>query len=261
MRIATWNVNSVRARAPRILGLLASQDIDVLAMQETKCRPNQFPVEDFRAAGYEVAVEGLNQWNGVAIASRVGLDNVGTLPGQPSFSQDLTQEGTVEPRSIIATCGGVRVMSVYVPNGRTINDIHFTYKLRFLRRLAEFASATMDDDPDGYLAILGDFNVAPTDADVWDPEFFRGATHVTPRERAALEALADEGMVDVTATSGFTYWDYMASRFRRNEGMRIDIQWASPTLAEKAGTVQVDRRERGQKGTSDHAPLIVDYAV
>ena len=261
MRLATWNVNSVRTRIPRIIDTLDRHSIDVLAMQETKCTDDQFPRDVFADAGYDVAVCGTHHWNGVAIASRVGLTSIHTLPHQPGFNKDLTAEHTIEPRSIAATCGGITIMSLYVPNGRAISDIHFTYKLRFLDAVRTYASHAIDNDPELLLALVGDWNIAPHDSDVWDPTHFIGRTHVTPRERNALTALEDEGFTDVTHSSGYTYWDYTQGRFGRNHGMRIDMQWASPALTETAGAVTVDKDERAHKGSSDHAPLIVDYDI
>lgn len=261
MRVASWNVNSIRVRAPRVVDLLERHDIDVLAMQETKVRDEDFPRDVFDAAGYEVAVVGQAGYNGVAIASRVGLDDVQGLPGQPYLERIVTQDTALEARAISAVTGGVRVMSVYVPNGREISHPHFTYKLRFIKAVASWASAQMDEDPEVKLAVMGDWNVAPRDEDVWDMAAFAGKTHVTRRERETLAALSDEGLVEVTTDSGFTYWDYQAGRFSRGQGMRIDIQWASPALAQCAGQVWVDREERATKGSSDHAALIVDYAI
>lgn len=261
MRVASWNVNSIRVRAPRVVEMLDRHQIDVLAMQEIKVPTQDFPREVFEAAGYEVAVAGQAGYNGVAIASRVGIEDVQGLDGQPYLERIVTPKTPLEARAISALTGGVRVMSVYVPNGREISHPHFTYKLRFIRAVAAWASAQMDQDPEIKLAVMGDWNVAPRDEDVWDVAAFAGKTHVTRREREALAALGDEGLVEVTADSGFTYWDYQAGRFARGQGMRIDIQWASPSLAQCAGDVVVDREERARKGSSDHAALIVDYAV
>ena len=190
MRIATWNVNSITARLPRLLAWLESSGTDVLCLQETKCTLEQFPAEALREAGYESAVNATGRWNGVALLSRVGLADVVTgLPDGPDY------EGVQEPRAVSATCGPARVWSVYVPNGREVSHDHYAYKLRWLEALQKAVAA----DAAGTLpfAVLGDFNIAPTDDDVWDPSLFVGATHVTPAERAALAALREEGLSDV----------------------------------------------------------------
>lgn len=186
MRIATYNVNSITARLPRLLAWLESSGTDVLCIQETKCTAEQFPAEALREAGYESAVNATGRWNGVALLSRVGLTDVVTgLPGGPEY------DGVEEPRAISATCGPVRLWSVYVPNGREVEHPHYAYKLAWLEALRKAVAA----DAAGTLpfAVLGDFNVAPTDEDVWDPALFAGATHVTPAERAALSALEGRG--------------------------------------------------------------------
>lgn len=265
MRILTWNVNSARTRIDRILGVLQRHDVDVAALQETKCRDDQFPAERLIEAGYEVAHHGLNQWNGVAIVSRVGLDSVTRgFPGQPGFAKDPDAEQPLEARHIAATCGGVRVHSLYVPNGREIGDPHFRYKLDFLAALREAAAADLAADPGLRAALVGDFNIAPRDEDVWDMAEFEGATHVTPEERAAFAALVDAGFAEVTRehTEGeWTYWDYQRLRFQKRQGMRIDFQLASPALAATVAGATIDREERKGKGASDHAPVLVDYRV
>ncbi|WP_448852706.1 exodeoxyribonuclease III [Corynebacterium sp. 335C] len=265
MRLATWNVNSARPRIDRIVDELERQSIDVLAMQETKCRDDQFPADALREAGYELAHHGLGQWNGVAIASRIGLDDVQVgFSGQPGFHKDEAEEQALEARHIAATCGGVRVHSLYVPNGRALEDRHYGYKLDFLAALADGCRAALDADPSLKAALTGDFNIAPRDEDVWDIGFFEGKTHVSGPERDAFAALEDAGFADVTRrfTEGqWTYWDYQAGRFDRGQGMRIDFQLASPALAETAAGAFIDVDERVGKGASDHAPVIVDYDV
>ena len=265
MRICVWNVNSARTRLERMAGLLERHDVDVLAVQETKCRDHQFPAARFEELGYRVAHHGLNQWNGVAIISRVGLDDVVTgFPGQPGFTKDQELEQLAEARHIAATCGGVRVHSVYVPNGREVGDPHYDYKLRFLEALRDAGKTLLDDDPAHKAMIGGDFNIAPRDEDVWDMAFFEGKTHVTPPERAAFEALQEAGFRDVTRehTEGqWTYWDYQQLRFQKRQGMGIDFQLATPALAETVTGAFIDREERKGKGASDHAPVIVDYDV
>ena len=261
MRIATWNVNNVVTRTERLLAWLASAQPDVLCLQELKVPTEQVPVAEIEAAGYAVAARGDGRWNGVAILSRVGLDDVThDLPGQPEW------DGVVEPRAIAATCGGVRVWSLYVPNGRTIDDPHYAYKLEWLAALRDTAVAELArPEP---LVILGDFNVAPTDADVWDIAKFADSTHVTAAERAALTALESAGLVEVMPRAlkydvPFTFWDYRQLAFPKNTGMRIDLVYGSPSFASAVSDSYVDRdaRKPGTKGTpppSDHAPIVVD---
>lgn len=254
MRLATWNINSIRARLPRVLDALSRLDIDVLAMQETKCREEQFPAEAFAEAGYVTAAWGLNQWNGVAIASRVGLSDVARgFPSQPRFRDAL------EPRALAATCAGVRVWSLYVPHGRGLDDPHMAYKLAWMERLRGCVESWLADDPALPLALVGDFNVAPEDRDVWDIAAFEGATHVSEPERAAFAGLSEAGLTEVTRerADGYTYWDYQRLRFPRNEGMRIDFALASPALARRVRAVEIVREERKGKGASDHVPVVV----
>ncbi|MCF4007243.1 exodeoxyribonuclease III [Corynebacterium uropygiale] len=251
MRIATWNVNSARARVQRIEDFLTRQDIDVLLLQETKCTDAQFPREPLEAAGYEVAHHGLNQWNGVAILSRIGLrDPQAGFPGQPGG----------EARALGATCGPLRCWSLYIPNGRGITDPHYAYKLHWLDELAHAVADSLRADPEQALLLSGDFNIAPRDEDVWDPALFDGRTHVTAPERAALQTLLDAGLHDLTEEhpAGWTYWDYKAGRFQNDEGMRIDLHLGSRTLREACRGARVDKEERVGRGASDHAPLIID---
>ena len=263
MRIVNWNVNSARTRVDRMVEFLLRHDVDVLAVQETKCKDEQFPSERFTAIGYEVAHFGLSQWNGVAIISRVGIEDVQTaFPGQPGFHKDPTMEQATEARAIGAVCGGVRVWSLYVPNGREIADPHYGYKLRWLFALRNYVADTLADNPDEKMVLLGDYNIAPTDQDVWDIAAFEGSTHVTEPERAVYEQLLESGLQETNPGPGiFTYWDYKGARFLKGEGMRIDFQLATPALAALAGHNFVDVEERSGKGASDHAPVIVDYAA
>lgn len=260
MRLATWNVNSIRTRVDRVTAFLERSGVDVLAMQETKCRDEQFPTMPFEALGYEVATHGHSQWNGVAIASRVGLDDVGYgFEGMPTWGD--TPE--TEARAISATAGGVRVWSLYVPNGRSLVDPHYEYKLAWLAALRETAGGWVRDDPSARIALVGDWNIAPEDQDVWSMDFFAGATHVSPRERAAFAAFVDAGFTEVTrqfVPQQFTYWDYQQLRFPRNEGMRIDFVQASPSLARSVTGASIERNERKGKGPSDHVPVIVEIA-
>jgi exodeoxyribonuclease III len=258
MRIATWNVNSIRTRVDRVTDWLSRADVDVLAMQETKCKDDQFPTMPFAALGYEVAHVGLSQWNGVAIASRVGLDDVRVgFTGQPQW-QDAD-----EARAIGATCGGVRVWSLYVPNGRTLDDPHLPYKLKWLSALRDTATGWLADDPSLPLALMGDWNIAPTDEDVWDMAEFQNSTHVSEPERAAFRAMNDAGFADVVRpfTPGpgvYTYWDYTQLRFPKKQGMRIDFVLGSPEFAARVTHGEIVREERKGKQPSDHAPVLVE---
>ncbi|MDH6243898.1 exodeoxyribonuclease III [Mycobacterium sp. OTB74] len=260
MRIATWNVNSIRTRVDRVTDWLSRAEVDVLAMQETKCKDEQFPLLPFEALGYEVAHVGYSQWNGVAIASRVGLEDIQIgFDGQPQW-QDSN-----EARAIGATCGGVRVWSLYVPNGRTLDDPHLPYKLNWLAALRDTASGWIADDPTLPLALVGDWNIAPTDEDVWDMEVFRDSTHVSEPERAAFRAMNDVGFTDVVRpfTPGpgvYTYWDYTQLRFPKKQGMRIDFVLGSPEFAAKVTHGEIVREERKGKQPSDHAPVLVELA-
>lgn len=261
MRIATWNVNSIRARQERVVDWLQRSDTDVLAMQEIKCRPDQFPTEAFGEAGYEVAVHGLNQWNGVAIASRVGLVDVTTqFPDQPAFAKP-EQEPVVEARAIGAVCGDTTVWSVYVPNGRGLGDPHYTYKLEFLHRLGRAARSWAEQPT----AVMGDWNVAPLATDIWDEHDTEAVTHVTEEARAALSEMEAAGFEELSRRflpdpHTYTFWDYKQLRFPRGEGMRIDFVYASAALSARASAAQIVRDERKGKGASDHVPVVIDLA-
>jgi len=256
VRIATWNVNSLRSRIDRVEAFLQRHDVDVLALQETKAREDQLPLMGLQSLGYDVAAAGVNQWNGVAIISRVGIEDVEVgFDGMPPW------EGNQEARAIGATCGGVRLWSLYVPNGRKIDDPHYHYKLEWLAGLQQTAEAWKGTDT----ALVGDWNIAPQDEDVFDMAAYANDTHVTPRERAAFQAFLDAGWVDVARpfTPGpnvFTYWDYFRQRWERNRGMRIDFVVGSPSFAARTTGAFIDRDERDGKGASDHAPVIVDLA-
>ena len=262
MRLATWNVNSIRSRADRVAAFLQRQDVDVLALQETKCRDDQFPEMMFNAIGYEVAHVGYSQWNGVAILSRIGIDDVTIgFPGQPHWGEDPAEEA----RALGATCGGVRVWSLYVPNGRTLADPHYQYKLEWLEALRVTAGGWLTDDPAAQVALVGDWNIAPENDDVWDMAVYAHSTHVSPPERAAFRAVVDAGYADVVRpyTPGpgvYTYWDYTQLRFPRREGMRIDFVLGSPALQARVTGARIDREERKGKGASDHAPVVVHLA-
>lgn len=260
MRIATWNVNSVRARSERLLAWLDRSDVDVLAIQETKVPDAGFPAAPLIERGYQVAYHGLSQWNGVALLSRVGIEDVEIgWPDLPEFGDPLVAEA----RAITATCGGVRVSSLYVPNGRAIGDPHYEYKLQWLETLRAHRAAAVEADPDLKAVLCGDFNIAPTDDDIWDVDYFKGSTHVTESERTAFQALLDAGFTDLVRPYApgpgvFTYWDYTQLSFAKRRGMRIDFLLGTRALAAKVTGAVIDREERKGKGASDHAPVIVE---
>ncbi len=255
MRLATWNVNSVKQRVPRLLPWLDERAPDVVCLQETKLTDAAFAAllgAELDRRGYEFASHGQSQWNGVAILSRVGLTDVEPgLPGAPGFPD-------VEARAVSATCAGVRVWSVYVPNGRTPDSDHYRYKLAWLDAL----TTAVRDGPDD-VVVCGDVNIAPADADVFDPAAYVGSTHVTAPERQALATLADLGLHDVLRERWpqeqvFSYWDYRAGMFHQNLGMRIDLILAGTAVAARTKAAWVDRQARKGTGPSDHAPVIVD---
>jgi exodeoxyribonuclease-3 len=264
MRIATWNVNSIRTRKDRVIEFLHAADIDVLAMQETKCRDDQFPWEEFSQAGYDVAHYGLNQWNGVALASRLPLSEIETgFSGMPGFAKDPSAPQEHEARAISATVEGIRLCSVYVPNGRSLNDPHLDYKLAWLGALG-VALATYSSAPDSLpLTVLGDFNIAPLDSDVGDPEFLvPGTTHTSERERAALERfLGQAAMHDVVrplVPQGFTFWDYKQGKFQKDHGLRIDFVFGSGSFTDLVAHASIERDQRNGEGPSDHVPVVVE---
>lgn len=265
MRIATWNVNSVGARLPRLLDWLGTAEPDVLCLQEIKCAAEDFPSDAVGGLGYEAAAHGTGRWAGVAVLSRVGLTDVRRgLLGEPGFQPDDAMFEVHETRALAATCGGVRVWSVYVPNGREIGHPHYEYKLRWLTALratvVEELSAEAGALP---FAVLGDFNIAPTDADVWDISRFATSTHVTEPERRALADLRSAGLADVQPRAlkydvPFTYWDYRQLCFPKNRGMRIDLVYGNERFAGAVTDCYVDREARKGTGASDHAPVVVD---
>lgn len=266
MRIATWNVNSIRTRHGRVVDYLVNADVDVLAMQEIKCKPEQFPLDGFEDAGYEVIAHGLNQWNGVAIASRLPMTDVETsFAGQPGFLKGHDgDDAPLEARALGVTVAGLRLWSLYVPNGRALDDPHMQYKLRFLRALADDAKRTLKADPAHPLALMGDFNVAPLDDDMGDPSFVPGiSTHISPAEREAFAALEEAGLTDVVRPhqpEGYTFWDYKQLRFPRNEGMRIDFILGSRGFADRVESGHIEREQRKGDAPSDHVPVVVDLA-
>ena len=267
MRIATWNVNSIRTRVDRVVDWMVREDVDVLAMQEIKCKPEQFPIEQFEEAGYQLAIHGFNQWNGVAIASRSPLETVETsFPGMPGFLKGI--EGPDQPqeaRAMGATVDGVHIWSLYVPNGRSLGDPHYEYKLDWLAALADYTRTQTTEHPEVPFALMGDFNIAPFDHDNGDPVVVEGlSTHVSPRERQAFFTLENAGVTDVVrprVPEGFTYWDYKQLKFPRNEGMRIDFILGSATFAEAVTDASIHRNERKGTAPSDHVPVLVDLAV
>ncbi len=255
VRVATWNVNSVKQRMPRLLPWLDERAPDVVCLQETKLADDGFEEllgDELAARGYRAALFGEAQWNGVAILSRRGLENVVRgIPGAPGFPHP-------EARAVSATCGGIRVHSVYVPNGREPDSEHYRYKLAWLAALREMVAGDGDD-----VMVCGDMNIAPADADVYDPAAYVGHTHVTAPERAALAELEGLGLHDVVrdhwpSERVFTYWDYRAGMFHQDLGMRIDLVLASTPVAGRVMAAWVDRQARKGKGPSDHAPVIVD---
>jgi exodeoxyribonuclease-3 len=255
VRIATWNVNSLKQRLPRLLPWLDQRRPDVVCLQETKLADDAFAEllgDELSGRGYEAARYGEAAWNGVAILSRVGLEDVVRgLDGAPGFPHP-------EARAIAATCNGVRVTSVYVPNGRAPDSDHYEYKLNWLKSLRDAVAA----GPESQI-VLGDMNIAPTDVDVFDPEAYVGHTHVTPPERAALAEVEAVGLHDVVRERWpgkrvFTYWDYRAGMFHQDLGMRIDLALASGPVAERVKAAWVDRQARKGSGPSDHAPVIID---
>jgi exodeoxyribonuclease-3 len=260
MRLATWNVNSIRSRIGRVEDFLDRHEVDVLALQETKAREDQWPLMGLQAKGYDVATFGHDQWNGVAIVSRVGLEDVAKgFTGMPPYGEPPV----VEARALGATCAGVRVWSLYVPNGRKVGDPHLDYKLAWLQALRDDAATWLAEDPQRQVALTGDWNIAPRDEDVFDIAQFAKSTHVTPPERAAFEAVVDAGYVDVVrpfqpGPDVYTYWDYYRQRFERNRGMRIDFVLGSPAFGDRVRGAWVDRDERAGTGASDHAPVVVD---
>ena len=266
MRVATWNVNSIRTRAARVVDWLSREDIDVLGMQEIKCTESQFPFEPFEEAGYEVQLHGLNQWNGVAFASRLPMEDVQIgFPSAPGFSKTAVEGGPpLEARAIAVTVEGLRLWSLYVPNGRGLDDPHLAYKIDWLGTLASDTKAWMSEHPDTPLALMGDWNIAPLDTNVWPTWDFENNTHTSAPERAAFAEFELIGLTDVVrdrVPEGFTFWDYQQLRFPRNEGMRIDFIMGSPAFADLVTAASIHRNERKGDGPSDHVPVVVDVAV
>ena len=274
MRIATWNVNSLKARMERVEGWLAEKAPDVLLMQETKLADEAAPDMPFRMAGYELLHHGEGRWNGVAIASRVGIGGIVTnfgdgpvrrSPGPDAAAEALEAEASEtsadEARMVSAMCGGVRVVSIYAPNGRALDTPFYRAKLAWFDRLARWLRETQD--PEQRLVIGGDFNVAPEDKDVYDMADYAGATHVSAPERAAVSTLRDWGLVDAyrlhhPEPGKFSWWDYRAGNFHKGLGMRIDHLYVTRSVADRCTAAEIDRDARKGKLPSDHAPVYID---
>jgi exodeoxyribonuclease-3 len=253
VRIATWNVNSLKVRLPRIEEWINDIQPDVLCLQETKVSDDAFPTLTFMAMGYESAHHGQGQWNGVAILSKVGLSDV-----MLNFAEG---EPDTDARILTALCGGVRMCSVYVPNGRSLTDDHYQYKLRWLAQLRQHLAVI--GKPDEAMIVAGDFNICPADIDVYDPSKFVGATHTSPPERAALGELIDWGMVDLfrskhSADKLYSWWDYRAGDFHQGRGLRIDLLLGTKPVADRCTWAIIDRNARKGQLPSDHAPVIIE---
>lgn len=256
MLIATWNVNSLKARLPRVQEWMNDVQPDVLLMQETKMTDKAFPALAFREMGYDSAHFGQGQWNGVAIVSKVGLDNP-----RANFA---TGEPDAEARIITADCGGVKVVSVYVPNGRALDHEHYQYKLRWLDQLAGHVAAIAK--PGDALVVAGDFNIAPADIDVWDTKALEGSTHVSAPEREKLQALCDWGLRDVVREQHpeagiYSWWDYRNGSFHRGWGMRIDLALVTASVAKRTSWSVIDRNARKGEQPSDHVPVVIEVAA
>ena len=265
MRIATWNVNSLKARLDKVTWWLERARPDVLLMQETKLADAHAPTSHFEKLGYVLAHHGEGRWNGVAIASKVGMEGVLTNFGEPLRPAKTPDVGDDEPlaeaRMLAATCGGVRVVAIYAPNGRVVGSPFYEAKLAWYERLAGWLETVPKDTP---LVVGGDFNVAPEDKDVWDANACHGGTHVSPRERAAFDRLRALGLVDgyrIHHPEGerFSWWDYRAGAFHQNYGMRIDHLLVSAPVARRTVWSEIDREARkGRPIPSDHAPVVID---
>jgi len=268
MRVATWNVNSLRARLEAVERWLERAAPDILLLQETKLADEDVPGLLFGMAGYELAHHGEGRWNGVAIASRVGIGEVVTNFGDGPVRDSRSAGGTEdfnpfdEARMIGALCGDIRVVSLYAPNGRVVGSPFYLGKLRWFDRLHRWVTETCS--PDQPLILGGDLNATPSDEDVWDPDAAHGGTHVSPEERAALARLRDWGLVDAyrahrSEPGRFSWWDYRAGMFHRNQGMRIDLLYVTEPVADRVRWAEIDREARkGPPTPSDHAPLVID---
>lgn len=272
MRIATWNVNSIRTRVGRVVDWLVREDIDVLAMQEIKCRADQFPAAEFERAGYQLEIHGLGQWNGVAFASRHEMTEVARdFTGMPGFGEPVKGQEAVqgigpnglplEARALGVTVGDLRLWSLYVPNGRSLDDPHYAYKLDWLAALRTDAEQWIAENPELPLALMGDWNIAPLPEDMGDPSFVEGlSTHVSPDERSMFASFGStvEDVVRPLAPEGYTFWDYKAGRFQKNEGMRIDFILGSEAFASAVTGASIHREERKGDAPSDHVPVVCE---
>ncbi|HLR93776.1 MAG TPA: exodeoxyribonuclease III [Jiangellaceae bacterium] len=260
MRFATWNINSVRARSERVVSWLQRAEVDLLAVQETKCAEEQFPRSVFEEIGYEVAHHDTSQWNGVGVISRVGIDDVEIgFDGQPGWGDPAEAEA----RAIAVRAGGIQMWSLYIPNGRTLDSPHYTYKLDWVSSLATTAGTWLTKDAQAQIVLAGDWNIAPQDDDVWDMAEFAESTHVSQPERDVFDAVVQAGYTDVVRRYApgpgvYTYWDYKQLSFPKRKGMRIDFTLCSSALAARVSDAYIDREERKGKGASDHAPVVVD---
>ena len=255
LTVATWNVNSLKARLERVLSWLERAEPDVVCLQETKLTDSAFPADAFASAGYDSVHFGQGQWNGVAILSRLGISEA---------SRGLTGEPGGEARALGATCGSLRVYSLYVPNGRSLDSDHYRYKLEWMNALAGTVSAELGNRE--HLVLGGDFNIAFDDRDVWSPTAFTGATHVSAPERQALDRIYQLGMIDLFRAQHeeeglFSWWDYRGGSFHKRQGMRIDLLIGSPAVAESLSWSLIDRNERKGPGPSDHAPVLVGLQI
>jgi len=276
MRIATWNVNSLKARMERVEGWLTEKKPDILLMQETKLADEAAPDMAFAMAGYHLIHHGEGRWNGVAIASHIGIDQVITnfgdgpvhrSPGADAIAEALEAEASEasadEARMVSAVCEGIRVVSIYAPNGRELGTPFYRAKLAWFERLSRWLRE--ECDPNQPLVIGGDFNVAPEDADVYDMAFFGGATHVSEPERAAMKTLRDWGLIDAyrlhhPEPGKFSWWDYRAGNFHKGLGMRIDHMYVTKPVADRCTGAEIDRDARKGNLPSDHAPVYIDLA-
>ena len=270
LRIATWNVNSIRTRVGRVVDWLEREDVDVLAMQEIKCRPDQFPYAEFERAGYEVVAHGWNQWNGVAFASRHEMTDITReFAGMPGFGKPVKGQDQgvdahgdpLEARALGVTVGDLRLWNLYVPNGRSLIDPHYAYKLRWLEALRQDTVQWLHEHPDAPLALMGDWNIAPLPGDMGDPQFVEGqSTHISPAERDTFARFTDvlDDPVRDLVPEGYTFWDYQAGRFQKNEGMRIDFILTSATLTDAVTGASIHRDERKGDGPSDHVPVVIN---
>ena len=255
MKIATWNVNSLRVRLPQVLAWLESSPVDVLALQETKLADPEFPAAEIEALGYRVAFSGQKTYNGVALLARAPLSEVATAI--PGFDDP-------HRRVLAATIGDLRIVDLYVPNGQAVGSDKYEYKLRWLTALEGWLRRELAEHP--RLVVLGDFNVAPEDRDVHDPAAWAGSVLVSEPERAAFRALISAGLVDVfrrfdQPARSFSWWDYRMLAFRRNHGLRIDLILASQALAERCTECRIDIEPRRAERPSDHAPVLAAYEI